>query len=47
MFDFWLFMVIILAGEKEKIPAGGFWGDAANIVCCPTEAPADKTKEHH
>jgi len=46
MFDFWLFIVIILAGENEKIPAGGFWGDAAaNIVCCPTDAPADKTEQ--
>jgi hypothetical protein len=41
--DFWLFIVIMLAGEKEKIPAG-FCGDAVKIVCCPTGPPADKTE---
>ena len=44
--DFCDFIVIMLAGEKEKIPvAPGFCaGDAAKIVCCPTEPPVDKTK---
>ena len=39
---FWPFMVIMLAGEKEKMPVE-FCGDAVKIVCC--EPPAvDRTK---
>ena len=39
---FWPFMVIMLAGEKLKMPVE-FCGDAVKIVCC--EPPAvDRTK---
>ena len=41
---FWPFIVIMLAGEKEKMPVE-FCGDAVNIVCC--EPPAvDRTESN-
>ena len=40
---FWPFIVIILAGENENIPAD-CCGDAVNIVCCEPAA-VDSTKK--